>query len=138
MQRLQVLDRIGSRFPGYGYLPRDERRVELLAKKYYGYDDEEKKDKKGIFSRIDKWKLFKEGVKMVASGCASIVASRYLKSNMPEASSVFDKAVMGVGTYFLTGVVGAAASNYVEKELDDLKEGFISSMKEAENGGEID
>jgi hypothetical protein len=109
-----------------------------MAKKYYGYEEEEKKEKKGIFSRIDKWKLFKEGVKMVASGCASIVASRYLKSNMPEASSVFDKAVMGVGTYFLTGVVGAAAANYVEKELDDLKEGIISSMKEAENGGEID
>ena len=112
-----------------------------MAKKYYGYDEEEKKDKKdkkGIFSRIDKWKLFKEGIKMVASGCASVVASRYLKSNMPEASSAFDKAVMGVGTYFITGIVGAAASNYVEKELDDFKDGIISSMKEADNGGEID
>lgn len=109
-----------------------------MAKQYYGYEEDKKEKKKSIFSKVDKWKIFKESVKLLASGCASVVVSRYLKSNMPEASSTFDKAVMGVGTYFLTGIVGSAASNYVEKELDELKDGFMISIKEAENVGETD
>lgn len=112
-----------------------------MAKQYYEFDTdtekvtrnvteevlkkEEPKKKLDIFKGIDKWKVFKQVVGAVASGCASIVVSKYLKANIPESSSAFEKGVMGVGTYFITGVVGSAVAKYAEQELDDWRDSIM-------------
>lgn len=108
-----------------------------MKRGYYKYDDGEDVKKPGIFSKVDKWGLFKTCVKMVASGCASVVVNRYLKANLPEASNMFEKAAMGVGVYFITGSVSAAVSNYADKELEDAKS-QLSLMEGGTDGGKPD
>ena len=121
-----------------------------MAKEYYEFDTDEHKitanvtermktteKAENMLAKVDKWKLFKQTVSMIASGCASVVMSKYLKANMPESSTMFEKAVMGVGTYFLTGVVGANVSKYVDGELDEWRDS-IMSIKEASDDGELE
>ena len=76
-------------------------------------------------SKINKWKLFKQAFGMVASGCASVVISRYLKENVPHTDSIAEKAVIGIGTYFITGIVSAKVAKYAEAELDEWKDSVI-------------
>lgn len=101
------------------------------GKAYYSYEDSEstlnfKKEKKpGIFSKVNKKELFKHVGSMVASGCATIVISRYLKANMPESQNMFEKAVTGVGLYFITGVVGSKVAEYTENEIDSLYDTLV-------------
>lgn len=101
-------------------------------RKYYnidGQNEEEKPEKKRIFANVDKWSLFKKIVGTVASGCATIVISKYMKASMPETDSMVDKAVMGVGMYFITGIVGSKVAKYAEQELDEWKDS-IMQMKD--------
>lgn len=101
-----------------------------MKKEYYEYNPEEGKIepmKDGIklaIKRIDKWGIFKHAIGMAASGCASVVISKYLKANMPASESMFDKAVMGLGMYFITGLVGSAVAKHVEEDLDEYKDIF--------------
>lgn len=119
----------------------------MAKKEYYDYDfDDDKvlfgKRKKGkvrIFSKIDKWEVLKSGVSMAASGCATVVVSKYLKANMPEAESMVDKFIMGAGAYFITGLVGSKVAEYCDKELDDFRRAVkaasvIEDEKELEDG----
>lgn len=107
-------------------------------KDYYTYDKdkEEKPKKQGIFSKIDKWKLVKQVVAMAASGCATMVISRYLKANMPESENVFEKAAMGVGMYCITGIVGTKVAEYTEQELDGWRESITKNPLLEEGEGD--
>ena len=86
--------------------------------------------------RVDKWKVFKQVVGAVASGCASIVINRYLKAQLPEPSSTIEKIVTGVGVYFVTGVVGSAVEKYAEQELDDWKETVMTVKDNIEDAAD--
>lgn len=115
-----------------------------MAKQYYEFDTEENKitanvtdkvkskmdEAGGIFAKVDKWKIFKQAVGMIASGCASVVVSKYLKANIPESSTAFEKGVMGVGMYMITGVVGSKVAKYAEQELDEWRDS-VMMVKEA-------
>lgn len=115
-----------------------------MAKEYYEYDTDtnsikpvvkdgkpKKESKvKGAFAKVDKWKLFKQVVGAVASGCASVVMSKYLRANMPGSDSAFEKAVMGVGVYFITGVVGSKVAKYTEEELDEWRDSVLEAKEE--------
>lgn len=117
-----------------------------MAKEYYEFDPNTKeikpmkdgkvKKSKQIFDGLDKWKLAKQVVSTMASGCASIVISRYLKANMPETESIVEKAVMGVGMYFVTGIVGSMAAKYAEQEMDSWRESVIKSKDILEDSEE--
>lgn len=105
-----------------------------MAKEYYEFDtatselkpvNKEKKKRKPIFDGVDKWKVAKQVVSTVASGCVSIALSRYLKANMPETENIVEKAVMGVGMYFITGVAGSMAAKYAEQEMDSWRESIL-------------
>lgn len=115
----------------------------MKKKEYYEYDPETNKIEplkssfKLAWGKLDKWAMFKSIVGMAASGCASIVISKYLKANMPETDNIFDKAVMGVGTYFLTGVVGSAVAKHAEKDLDELKDIF-TIVEEVQDDGNVE
>lgn len=111
-----------------------KRKEKLMAKDYYTYDTEEEKktSKKGIFSKIDKWKLFKQVVSMAASGCATMVVSRYLKANMPESENMFERATMAVGMYCITGIVGTKVAEYAEQELDEWRGNIMTAEAIAE------
>lgn len=103
----------------------EKRKERQMAKDYYIYETEkkeEKPEKKGIFSKIDKWKLVKQIVAMAASGCATMVVSRYLKANMPESENMFERATMAVGMYCITGIVGTKVAEYADQELDSWRE----------------
>ena len=115
-----------------------------MAKEYYEYDTDTKRIKpmvkdekpkkennvKGAFAKVDKWKLFKQVVGAVASGCASVVMSKYLRANMPGSDSVFEKAVMGIGVYFITGVVGSKVAKYTEEELDEWRDSILETKED--------
>ena len=111
----------------------------MRKKEYYEYDPEAKKlepvtnNLKLAFKKVDKWGIFKHAIGMVASGCASIVISKYLKANMPPTENVVDKAVMGVGMCFITGLVGSAVAKHAEADLDEFKD--IFTIEEVENDG---
>jgi hypothetical protein len=104
-----------------------------MKKEYYEFDPASKEiqpvDMKAVIKekagKIDKWKLFKQVAGAVASGCASIVVSRYLKASMPPAQNVAETAIMGVGTYLITGVVGQQVAKYAEQELDDWRDSIM-------------
>lgn len=118
-------------------------------KKYYEFDEDTKtitgdvtdkvKDKVdgvgGALAKIDKWKVFKQVVGMAASGCASIVISKYLKANIPDSSNLVEKGVMGVGMYMITGVVGSTVAKYAEQELDEWRDS-VMMVKDAVDGAE--
>lgn len=111
-----------------------------MAKDYFTYQDgpasEEKPKKKGIFSKVDKWKIFKQVVSMAASGCATMVVSRYLKANMPESQNMFERATMAVGMYCITGIVGTKVAEYADKELEEFKEGVtVPQLEEGDEDG---
>lgn len=108
--------------------------------KYYEYDsdtgeirelDEEEMEK----AKIDKWEVAKKIVGACASGCATMVVSRYLKLNMPETSSIYERAIMGIGVYFITGVVGSKVAKYAEQEIEDMHAAF-DKMRERKEGEE--
>ncbi len=113
-------------------------------KEYYEFDTEtktvtknvteevlkKKKPKNDILKGIDKWKVCKQIVGAVASGCASIVISKYLKANIPESSNAFEKGVMGIGIYFITGVVGSKVAKYAEEELDEWRDSVMMVKSE--------
>ena len=107
----------------------------MARKKYFeadpgkGGDAADKKEKGGLvkaWTKVDKWAMAKKGVGLLASGCASVVISRYLSANIPECESTVDKAVTWVGTYFLTGLVCSKVSKYAEMEMDELRECVMS------------
>lgn len=124
------------------------RKETEVAKEYYEYDPDanelkavsEKVAKKGrgIFSGVDKWKVFKQVVGMVASGCASVVINRYLRANMPQPANTFETVVNGVGTYFITGVVGATVSKYAEQELDEWRDSVMIAKEAADGSGKAE
>ena len=106
-----------------------------VAKEYYEFDTDtselkpmkkEKKQRKPILEGVDKWKLAKQVVSTVASGCATIALSRYLKANMPETENIVEKAVMGIGMYFITGVAGSMAAKYAEQEMDSWRDSMMA------------
>jgi hypothetical protein len=112
-----------------GTIGKDQR---MGKKEYYVYDSstgeiEQTKGLAKFLSKLDKWKVAKQAISMAASGCATVVVSRYLKANMPEAENIFDKAVMGVGMYFITGIVGAKVADYCESELDSWRDSVMLS-----------
>ena len=72
-------------------------------------------------SGISKWEVFKNVSAMAASGCATMVVNRYLRANMPAGGNIVEKAVLGAGVYFITGVVGAKVAEYCEDELEQIK-----------------
>lgn len=118
-----------------------------MAKEYYEFDTDTEEIKptkmaglrasvKEKTSKIDKWKLFKNIAGMAASGCASVVMHKYLKTNMPEPQNAFETAVTGVGVYFITGIVGSKVAKYAEQELDEwrdsimeIREGAVAEME---------
>ena len=117
-----------------------KRKERQMAKDYYVYDvraKEDKPEKKGIFSKIDKWKLFKQVVAMAASGCATMVVSRYLKANMPESENMFERATMAVGMYCITGIVGTKVAEYADQELDSWRES-VTKVEALAEGAEDD
>jgi len=107
-----------------------KRSVKMPQKDYYSYEENEPEEKKKLFANIDKWKVFKQVFSMAASGCATMVVSRYLKANMPESDNMIEKAVMGVGMYFITGIVGAKVADYADAELDSWKESIVKCKPE--------
>ena len=106
-----------------------------MTKEYYEFDSEKNEIKPIGLSeedvilqekpRIDKWKLFKQVAGMIASGCASVVVSKYLKASLPEPQNTFESVVTGVGTYFITGLVGAKVSKYAEQELEEWRDSVM-------------
>ena len=113
--------------------PDKKGEVDILPSKYYGYEPEKPEKKKGMFANVDKWKVFKHVVSMAASGCASMVVSRYFKANMPESQNMFEKAVTGIGMYCITGIVSTKVAEYAEAELESFRESVI---KEEADGRE--
>ena len=119
-----------------------------MAKEYYEFDTDknkitanvtekvkEKTEKaSGAFAKVDKWKVFKQVVGMAASGCASIVISKYMKANMPESTNLAEKAVMGIGMYFITGIVGSKVAKYAEAELDEWRDSVMMIKEAADDG----
>lgn len=80
--------------------------------------------------RVDKWKVFKQIVGCIASGCASVVINRYLKTQLGESMSMTEKVVSGIGIYFITGIVGSAVDKYAEQELEEWKETVMTVKEE--------
>lgn len=116
----------------------------MAKKEYYEFDSEtgaiEPVDERKILKTlkgIDKWKLFKQIVSMAASGCASVVISKYLKGSMPETSSAVEKTIMGVGMYCITGVVSSAVAKYADEELDEWRDSIMMA-KEVSDGGKAE
>ena len=111
-----------------------------MAKDYYAYEKEkeEGKPKKRMFSKIDKWKLFKQVATMAMSGCATVVVSRYLKANMPEDTTVAEKVVTGIGMYCITGIVGTKVAEYADQELESWRESITIKDQEQLPEGETD
>ena len=110
----------------------------MAKKDYYTYEEKEEKPAKkpGIFSKVDKWKLFKQVVSMAASGCATMVISRYLKANMPESENMFEKATMAIGMYCITGIVGTKVADYTSQELDSWRESVTKEPLLEEGDGD--
>lgn len=86
--------------------------------------------------RVDKWKVFKQIVGCIASGCASMVINKYLKAQLPETTSAFEKATVGIGVYFVTGMVGSAVGKYAEQELESWKETVMTVKDGIEEASE--
>lgn len=111
-----------------------------MAKEYYVYDTEKnevtpienKKTKKRRFLKnVDKWAVFKKVISVAAGGCASHMVNRYLHANLPEAQSITEKIVTGIGVYFVTGMVAEKVSEYAEAELDEFKQSVESAKTES-------
>lgn len=122
----------------------NERGYFMAKKEYYEFDSEtgaiEPVDESTVVQKlkgIDKWKLFKQCVTMAASGCASVVISKYLKGNMPDSANTFEKAVMGIGMYCITGVVSSAVAKYADEELDEWRDSIMMA-KEVSDGGKAE
>ena len=105
-----------------------------MSKEYYEFDPDKNEIKpieaeaayiEAAPGKIDKWKIFKQVIGMVASGCASVVVSRYLKASLPEPQNTFESVVTGVGTYLITGVVGSKVAKYAEQELDEWRDSVM-------------
>jgi hypothetical protein len=113
-----------------------------MAKDYYAYEkaqeEENPKPKKRIFSKIDKWKVFKQIASMAMSGCATVVVSRYLKANMPQDTTVAEKVVTGIGMYCITGIVGTKVAEYADQELESWRESITIKDQEQLPEGETD
>lgn len=109
-------------------------------KEYYEFDPDTGKIERqeGIFSKEGGWTLFKQVTGMVASGCASVVVNKYLKSNMPDSANLAERVIVGVGVYFITGIVGSKVAKYAEQELEDWRENFEAAVKggAADDGAE--
>ena len=108
-------------------------------REYYAYEpeEEEKKRKKTIFSKIDKWEVFKNVATMAASGCATVMVNKYLKASMPDSKGIFDKVVTGIGAYFVTGLIGSKVAEYCDKELESMRENMMKpSLPKGDVNGE--
>ncbi len=113
----------------------------MRKNKFYSYEAEEQpKQPLGQRLGISGWDVAKLAVGLTASGCATVVANRYLSSILPESRNLAEKIVTSVGVYFVTGMVGHKVENYVGEELEQLKNVLDSvnrtaeQIKEAANG----
>ena len=119
-----------------------------MPKTYYEFDSETneiapiEKEKalekaKGIFSRVDKWKLFKQLSATVASGCASAVVVKCAENSMPSSMTFMEKVVAKVGLYFISGLVSSKVSKMVESDLDSWKDALMKNVAEQEDEKEL-
>lgn len=110
-----------------------------MAKRHYYGEEPEKKERPNFkkMTGLDCWDVFKGVSGLVAGGCASAVAHRYLKAVVPSGGNVAEKAVIAIGVYFVTGFVGHKVEQYVMSEVDDLKN-TLGTLKAAKEETDVD
>lgn len=111
----------------------------MRKKTYYG-EPVEKPERKKLKDLIglSGWDIFKGGTGLLAGGCASAVAHRYLVAAVPKGSKPIEKVVIAVGVYFVTGLVGHTVEQYVLGELEDLKTSVSTAQAAIEQEGAAD
>lgn len=79
--------------------------------------------------KTSKWDIFKKFAGAAASGCATMVVSKYLKENVPAGDNLPERVALTVGMYFLTGLVSSKVAKYAEAELDDFHDSIVKAKE---------
>lgn len=74
-------------------------------------------------------KLFKGATDLVVSIGAGAVVTNMVKATTPDDVKRLNQVAIKVGTVVISSMVGAAASSYATKTIDDT----VESLKEAQN-----
>lgn len=87
-------------------------------------------------NNISKKNILKKIAAFVGGACASSTIEKIVRNNIP-ASDMKTRIVTFIGTAIIGGIVGAAASDYVEtsiEEIEDTVKTFVqgSEVKEVE------
>lgn len=69
---------------------------------------------------MNKLNIVKSVTGLIASAGAGTVVSNAIKATTPAELTKLNKVMIGVGSFAITGIVGAAASGYVEAMIDDM------------------
>ncbi len=77
--------------------------------------------------------IIKLSVGMVASIGAGAIVGNIIKVTTPSTTTKLMKLVIGLGGLVLTGIVGDAASTYVDKTVDDMVNTVNDVKQEVEN-----
>ena len=114
-----------------------------MKKKYYGEVEKPKKERVTLKDLgVDGWSVAKTILGAAAGSCATVALHKYAKNAVPDDVSVFEKAVIAVGIYFVTGMVGNQVGEYVKSEVDSVRQAVenaneaIRKAKEEKEGAE--
>lgn len=111
----------------------------MRKKTYYGDPPAKRRRTLKEITGLNGWDIFKGGTGIIAGGCASAMAHRYLAAAVPAGHNFAEKVVIGVGVYFVTGLIGHTVEQYVMGELDDLRNSLTLAQQissEKEKGGD--
>lgn len=69
---------------------------------------------------MNKITIVKSVTGLIASAGAGAVVSNAIKATTPADVTKFNKVMIGVGSFAITGLVGAAAAKHVEGMIDEV------------------
>ena len=69
---------------------------------------------------MNKITIVKSVTGLIASAGAGAVVSNAIKATTPGDINKFNKVMIGVGSFAITGLVGAAAAKHVEGMIDEV------------------
>lgn len=72
----------------------------------------------------------------VSVGVGNIV-SNIVKATTPENVGKFKKFCITAGGFAISGIVGAAAAEYTEKQIDGVAKYFNTNVEQPEENGEV-
>lgn len=85
---------------------------------------------------MSKLSILKTAAGLVAGVSSSIVVQVAVKSYLPVDAKLITRVAFKVGGYTLGSIANAAANNHVQKEIQDLADGFAKGKQIADENVE--